>query len=134
MASTLVSYNSSILTQQLGRNSETVPAEMECSKLLYRERDHQDISVGRGFVKYVKNVLNDSNSSKIVINSSKPKAVYFQCTRRSGFRIKDASRDEVAYTKRNKCAYQINLYPKGQEAHQKGEDSSIDDKQRLFWH
>lgn len=67
-------------------------------------------------VKYVKTVLNEEEQCKIVINSSKPKAVYFQCERSGSFRttVKDASkRQRVAYTKRSKCGYRLvaNLYP-----------------------
>lgn len=67
-------------------------------------------------VKYVKNVLNEEEQCKIVINSSKPKAVYFQCERSGSFRttVKDAAkRQRVAYTKRSKCGYRLvaNLYP-----------------------
>ena len=67
-------------------------------------------------VKYVKNVLNDEEQCRIVINSSKPKAIYFQCERSGQFRttVKDSSRRQrVAYTKRSKCAYRLvaNLYP-----------------------
>lgn len=67
-------------------------------------------------VKYVKTVLNEEEQCKIVINSSKPKAVYFQCERSGSFRttVKDATkRQRVAYTKRSKCGYRLvaNLYP-----------------------
>lgn len=67
-------------------------------------------------VKYVKTVLNEEEQCKIVINSSKPKAVYFQCERSGSFRttVKDAAkRQRVAYTKRSKCGYRLvaNLYP-----------------------
>lgn len=67
-------------------------------------------------VKYVKTVLNEEEQCKIVINSSKPKAVYFQCERSGLFRttVKDAAkRQRVAYTKRSKCGYRLvaNLYP-----------------------
>ncbi|KAK7686840.1 hypothetical protein QCA50_009915 [Cerrena zonata] len=67
-------------------------------------------------VKYVKNILSDQEQCKIVINSSKPKAVYFQCERSGSFRttVKEPSkRQRVAYTKRNKCGYRLvaNLYP-----------------------
>lgn len=67
-------------------------------------------------VKYVKTVLSEQEQCKIVINSSKPKAVYFQCERSGSFRttVKEAAkRQRVAYTKRNKCGYRLvaNLYP-----------------------
>lgn len=67
-------------------------------------------------VKYVKDVLSAQERCKIVINLSKPKAVYFQCERSGSFRttVKDATkRQRVAYTKRNKCGFRLvaNLYP-----------------------
>lgn len=67
-------------------------------------------------VGFVKNVLCIEEQCKIVINSSKPKAIYFQCERSGLFRttVKDsAKRQRVAYTKRNKCGYRLvaNLYP-----------------------
>lgn len=73
-------------------------------------------SLKQELVKYVKTVLNEEEQCKIVINSSKPKAVYFQCERSGLFRttVKDATkRQRVAYTKRSKCGYRLvaNLYP-----------------------
>jgi hypothetical protein len=67
-------------------------------------------------VGFVKNVLCIEEQCKIVINSLKPKAIYFQCERSGLFRttVKDlAKRQRVAYTKRNKCGYRLvaNLYP-----------------------
>ncbi|CAH6723880.1 transcription factor Rbf1p [[Candida] jaroonii] len=71
-------------------------------------------------VKYIKTTLNDEEQCRIVINSSKPKAIYFQCERSGSFRttVKDSSkRQRVAYTKRNKCGYRLvaNLYPPDKE-------------------
>lgn len=84
-------------------------------------------------VKFVKNVLNDEEQCKIVINSSKPKAVYFQCERSGSFRttVKDSTkRQRVAYTKRNKCGYRLvaNLYPpeKDKKRAKKPEDDALD--------
>ncbi|CAN3354624.1 transcription factor Rbf1p [Diutina catenulata] len=67
-------------------------------------------------IDYVKRTLSVDERCKIVINSSKPKAVYFQCERSGTFRttVKDPSkRQRVAYTKRSKCGYRLvaNLYP-----------------------
>lgn len=67
-------------------------------------------------IKFVKFPLSQEERCKIVINSSKPKAVYFQCERSGSFRttVKDHSkRQRVAYTKRSKCGYRLvaNLYP-----------------------
>lgn len=85
-------------------------------------------------VRYVKTDLYEEEQCKIVINSSKPKAVYFQCERSGLFRttVKDASkRQRVAYTKRNKCGYRLvaNLYPteKSDKKKTKKEDG-LDDK------
>lgn len=93
-------------------------------------------------VKYVKNVLNEEEQCKIVINSSKPKAVYFQCERSGSFRttVKDSTkRQRVAYTKRNKCGYRLvaNFYPpdKDRKRIKKPEDSldkNLDDKLNAF--
>lgn len=93
----------------------------------------------RELVQYVKNVLNDEEQCKIVINSSKPKAVYFQCERSGSFRttVKDLSkRQRVAYTKRNKCGYRLvaNLYPpekdkkRTKKPEEDGFSREIDDK------
>ncbi|KAG7196102.1 Transcription factor rbf1 (RPG-box-binding factor) (Repressor-activator protein 1) [Scheffersomyces spartinae] len=85
-------------------------------------------------VRYVKTDLYEEEQCKIVINSSKPKAVYFQCERSGLFRttVKDASkRQRVAYTKRNKCGYRLvaNLYPteKSDKKNTK-KDDGLDDK------
>ncbi|CUM65730.1 uncharacterized protein PRCAT00003378001 [Priceomyces carsonii] len=92
-------------------------------------------------VKYVKNVLNDEEQCKIVINSSKPKAVYFQCERSGLFRttVKDSTkRQRVAYTKRNKCGYRLiaNLYPSEKDKKRvKGSvspDGNLDEKLNEF--
>lgn len=97
-------------------------------------------------VKYVKSVLNDEEQCKIVINSSKPKAVYFQCERSGLFRttVKDATkRQRVAYTKRSKCGYRLvaNLYPpekdkkkfkKGNSPDDNGLDRNLDEKLNEF--
>lgn len=96
-------------------------------------------------VKFVKSTLNEEEHCKIVINSSKPKAVYFQCERSGSFRttVKDSTkRQRVAYTKRNKCGYRLvaNLYPpeKDKKRTKKLEDGSldkdIDDKLNDFQH
>ncbi|KAG2733554.1 hypothetical protein G9P44_003079 [Scheffersomyces stipitis] len=88
-------------------------------------------------VKYVKYQLSNEEQCKIVINSSKPKAVYFQCERSGSFRttVKDATkRQRVAYTKRNKCGYRLvaNLYPpekdKKKMIKKEGLDRNLDDK------
>lgn len=67
-------------------------------------------------VEYIKYVLSVDEQCKIVINSSKPKAIYFQCERSGSFRttVKDSSkRQRIAYTKRNKCGYRLvaNFFP-----------------------
>ena len=123
--------------QQLGGEFETAgPSQDGVLQSRYIENEIIKTFPSKAeLVKYVKNVLNDSEQCKIVINSSKPKAVYFQCERSGSFRttVKDASkRQRVAYTKRNKCAYRLvaNLYPqeKDKKRIKKGEDGSIDDK------
>ncbi|KAK6202852.1 uncharacterized protein RJT21DRAFT_118925 [Scheffersomyces amazonensis] len=84
-------------------------------------------------VKFVKYTLSDEEHCKIVINSSKPKAVYFQCERSGSFRttVKDsAKRQRVAYTKRNKCGYRLvaNLYPPEKDKKKIKKDNNLDDK------
>lgn len=96
-------------------------------------------------IKFVKFQLSNDERCKIVINSSKPKAVYFQCERSGSFRttVKDATkRQRVAYTKRNKCGYRLvaNLYPpekdkkkiKKQSPDPNGLDRNLDDKLGQF--
>lgn len=87
-------------------------------------------------VKYVKYTLGNDERCKIVINSSKPKAVYFQCERSGSFRttVKDSTkRQRIAYTKRNKCCYRLvaNLYPPDKDkkkSKKHSPDSNLDDK------
>lgn len=122
--------------QQLGGEFDTAgPAQDGVLQSRFIENEIIKTFPSKGeLVKYVKNVLNDSEQCKIVINSSKPKAVYFQCERSGLFRttVKDASkRQRVAYTKRNKCAYRLvaNLYPQEKDKKRvKKDDGSIDDK------
>ncbi|KAF3988813.1 hypothetical protein FT663_00401 [Candidozyma haemuli var. vulneris] len=99
---------------------QTAPMEFENGGFLVSRHAEGDIiktfSSKQELVKYVKTVLNEEEQCKIVINSSKPKAVYFQCERSGSFRttVKDATkRQRVAYTKRSKCGYRLvaNLYP-----------------------
>ncbi|MCP8716447.1 MAG: hypothetical protein M5E90_03395, partial [Asgard group archaeon] len=76
-------------------------------------------------VQFVRKELTVSERSKIVINSSKPKAIYFQCERSGSFRttVKDPEkRQRVAYTKRNKCGYRLvaNLYSNEKDTKRKG--------------
>lgn len=90
-------------------------------------------------VKFVKTTLNDEEQCRIVINSSKPKAIYFQCEKSGSFRttVKDASkRQRVAYTKRNKCGYRLvaNLYPpdKDKKGVKRGDANNLEDKLNEF--
>lgn len=86
-------------------------------------------------IAFVKRLLLADERCKIVINSSKPKAVYFQCERSGTFRttVKDPTkRQRVAYTKRSKCGYRLvaNLYPpeKEKKKNVKKDPESIDSK------
>ncbi|EMG48078.1 hypothetical protein G210_1422 [Candida maltosa Xu316] len=75
-------------------------------------------------VEFIRSELGPEERCKIVINSSKPKAVYFQCERSGSFRttVKDsAKRQRIAYTKRNKCGFRLvaNLYPNEKDSSKK---------------
>lgn len=120
--------------QQLHHQQQLQQAELDLGGVLQlRFADNEIIktfALKPELVKYVKNVLNDEEQCKIVINSLKPKAVYFQCERLGSFRttVKDlAKRQRVAYTKRSKCGYRLvaNLYPpeKEKKRTKKGDDN-----------
>ncbi|KAL6450011.1 RBF1 Transcription factor RBF1 [Candida maltosa Xu316] len=83
-------------------------------------------------VEFIRSELGPEERCKIVINSSKPKAVYFQCERSGSFRttVKDsAKRQRIAYTKRNKCGFRLvaNLYPNEKDSHNLGFDEDVVD-------
>lgn len=91
-------------------------------------------------IDFVKHTLNAEEQCRIVINSSKPKAIYLQCERAGSFRttVKDsAKRQRVAYTKRNKCAYRLvaNLYPADKDKKkQKKSENGLNNKLQDFDH
>lgn len=99
--------------------SSTIPDELNTGEDLrskYVENEMiKTFSSKADLVKYVKLVLGPEDHCRIVINSSKPKAVYFQCERSGSFRttVKNPQkRQRIAYTKRNKCTYRLvaNVY------------------------
>lgn len=123
--------------QQLHHQQQLQQAELELGGVLQLHFTDNEIiktfALKPELVKYVKNVLNDEEQCKIVINSLKPKAVYFQCERLGSFRttVKDlAKRQRVAYTKRSKCGYRLvaNLYPPEKDKKRTKKDDNVDYK------
>lgn len=123
---------SSAGTRQVGYND----ANHLHSKYLENEII-RTFSTRQDLIEFVKNTLNAEEQCRIVINSSKPKAIYLQCERAGSFRttVKDSSkRQRVAYTKRNKCAYRLvaNLYPADKDKKKQKKENGLDDKLHDF--
>ncbi|KAK6464608.1 transcription factor RBF1 (RPG-box-binding factor) [Scheffersomyces coipomensis] len=122
--------------QQLHLHDTQLNEEYEGAILQSRYIENEIIktfSSKQDLVKFVKYTLSDEERCKIVINSSKPKAVYFQCERSGSFRttVKDSTkRQRIAYTKRNKCGYRLvaNLYPPEKDKKKVKKDNNLDDK------